>query len=106
MSTLKTVAPQFIASSAANLYAPPGPEVVRNIHVCNEGSASATFSIWIGATGASAAGTAIFKSVAIAPGAVLDAPYPYKLSATTFVVGLASAASTLTVTITTQLQAD
>lgn len=105
MATLKTTGPAFISASVANIYNPPGNETVRNIHIANEGASAATFSLWYGATGASAAGTALHKNVTIAAGAVVDYPFPLKLTSSVFLTGQASAANTLTATITTQLEA-
>lgn len=105
MAVTKTVAPQALGTGVANLYNPPANETTRNIHVANEGVVPATFSIWLGATGASAAGTALFKTVSVPIGGYVDWPYPLKLTTASFLTGQASVAATLTVTITTQLEA-
>lgn len=51
--------PTAATTSAANLYNPAANTyaIVRHIHVSNKSSGAVTLSMWIGATGASAAGT-------------------------------------------------
>lgn len=90
------------ATLTTNIYNPPGPEIVRNIHIANKTSSPATFSLWVGLTGANTAGTEIFIAQAIAANGVYDWPYPLKLGTADFIVGGASAGTTLTIMITTE----
>lgn len=91
------------ATLTTNIYNPPGPEIVRNIHIVNKTGSPATFSLWLGLTGANTAGTELFIAQAIAANSVFDWPYPLKLAGTAdFIVGGASAGTTLTITITTE----
>jgi hypothetical protein len=72
---------------------------INHIHICNKGAAAATFRIYLGGTGANAAGTELFYDVSIAVGAV----YPWygrlKLTSADFLVGGASLVTHLVITI-------
>jgi hypothetical protein len=106
MATLKRISgPAFLASSVANIYTPPTGTgctpyvVIRHIHIANKTAASATFSLYIGATGGSASGTEIFKDQTVAANSAFDY-FPITFMASTdFLTGLASAANTLVITV-------
>jgi len=103
--TLKRISgPAYLANAAANIYTPAGSEiftVIKHIRVANKTAAAATFRLYIGATGGSAGGTEIafdknvpandFVDMYFAPG--------IKMLSTDFLSGLASAASTLVITV-------
>lgn len=101
--TLKTIAgPAFLASSVTNIYTPPAATiytVLRHIHICNVTAGAITFTMYIGATGGSAAGTELFKTHSVAANAEFDYYCNHKLVSTDFLTGLASAGSSLTITI-------
>ncbi len=84
-----------------NIYNPPGPEELRLIHVVNKTDNSATFSLWIGATGANAAGTELFSKQVVGARSVFDWPYPVKLGTADFLVGGSDTAAALTIALTT-----
>ncbi len=71
---------------------------LKHIRVINKGAVAATFRLFIGATGANAAGTEIAYDVSVAAGAYLDMYFPaIRLDSTDFLVGGASASTTLTI---------
>lgn len=76
-----------------------------HIKVANKGAAQATFRLWVGATGANAAGTEIAYDEPVAVGAEVNLYFPSGLEFTTsdFLVGGASAATTLTLTGTGEI---
>lgn len=80
--------------------------LISGIHVVNKDSASHTFSLWIGATGGNAAGTELFNGQAVAPNSVYDWYAPsggLRMDVADFLVGGASAATTLTITVMGQI---
>jgi hypothetical protein len=102
VGAIKRMGPAFLSNSAANIYTPPASPiytVIRHIHVANVTSASATCSVYVGATGGSAAGTEIFKDKSIAAKDTFDYYCGMRMSATDFLTGIASASSTLVITV-------
>jgi hypothetical protein len=75
--------------------------VIQQIHIVNKTGASATFSLWLGATGANAAGTELYslESVAAQTGKDYWFSPGLKLGNADFLVGGASALTTLTATV-------
>jgi hypothetical protein len=77
-------------------------DLIWHFHIANKGVAVATFRLFLGATGANAAGTEVFFDTppgGIAVGSYFDF-YPargIKLTSTDFLVGGASLATTLTI---------
>lgn len=102
MPPIKRTGPVALTTTlTTTIYNPPAAEELRLIHVVNKTDNPASFSMWIGATGANAAGTEVFSQQAVAPRSTVDFPYPIKLATTDFLVGGASVATALTVTIIT-----
>jgi hypothetical protein len=104
VTTYKRLAgPVSLAAAAANVWNNGSGgliyDVVRLIHISNRTSAAATFSLWLGATGGSAAGTDLFLGETCPANDVYDWYPNMKMISTDFLTGLASAASTLTITI-------
>ena len=103
--TLKLLAsPAYIANAAANIYTPAGGsalifDVVRHIHVANRTGGAVTFSLYVGASAGSAAGTELFGTVSVAANATLDYYCSLRLTSTTFLSGIASAATSLVITV-------
>jgi hypothetical protein len=62
-------------------------DVVRMIHVVNKTDLASTFSLWVGATGANAAGTELFSRQSVSPRSSFEWPFPVKLLSTDFLVG-------------------
>lgn len=73
-------------------------DVIRHIHVVNKTSVAATFSLWLGATGANAAGTELFTAQNVPANSSFDWYGNLKMLSTDFLVGGASAGTTLTLT--------
>lgn len=74
-------------------------DVVRHIHVVNYTALAATFSLWIGATGANAAGTAWFAAHSVPANSEFDHYCMLKLLSTDFLVGGAGTTLSLVITI-------
>lgn len=73
--------------------------VVRQIHVANKTGSPETFRLYLGATGANAAGTELYYDVAVPANDYVDLYLSLKMTSTTFLVGGASAATALSITI-------
>lgn len=73
--------------------------ILRHVRIVNKTSSAATFSMWLGATGANAAGTEV---IGIAQQVAANSSYDYygylRLDSADFLVGGASANTTLTIT--------
>jgi len=105
MAEVKAIAgPAYLSSSAANIYTPPNAAVwvgITHIHFANVTAAGKTFSLYKGATGGSAGGTELFKDYPLEANATYDW-YPVKalkMVSTDFLTGLASAGSSVTITV-------
>jgi len=86
-----------------NVYAGAGGsaliyDVIKHIHVANKTGTAATFSLWLGATGANAAGTELFTAVSVAANSVFDWYGNLKMTSTDFLVGGAGTTTALTIT--------
>lgn len=85
-----------------NVYVPASAliyDVIRHIHVVNKTGAAATFRLYLGATGGNAAGTELFYDQSVAANSSFDAYMALKVTSADFLVGGASAATTLSITI-------
>jgi len=101
--------PAYVANAAADLYSPSSgiTAKVRHIHLANKDSSTRTVTLYVGASGGSAGGTEILKDKSIAVGDVYDAYYPAGLllvGGSTYLSGVASAASAVVCTITGDLE--
>lgn len=74
-------------------------DIVRHIHIVNKTAAAVTFRIFLGATITNAAGTELFYDHSISAYSEFDYYCALKLTSTTFLVGGASAATSLSITI-------
>ena len=85
---LKRIAgPAFIPSAVANLYTPPNAAVytvINHIHVDNITGGAVAFSMYIGATGASASGTQLFASQSVPANSAFDYWCKLKMLSTDF----------------------
>jgi hypothetical protein len=102
--TIKYIAaPAYIAAAAANIYTPANAAVdtlIRHIHIANVTGSAATFSLYVGATGGSAAGTEIFKTYSVAANSVYDWYGARRLTSTQFLSGICeTGASKLTIEV-------
>lgn len=104
--------PVAVANAAANLFNPPtvtggvNPPgvstntyyILRHIRIVNKTAGAVTFSGYIGATGASAAGTEFLgTALSIAANSAYDFYGAIRLDVADFFTGLASAATSLTI---------
>lgn len=71
-------------------------DIIKHLHVVNKTGGSVTFSLWVGATGANAAGTEWFNAQPVTANNVYDWYGNLKLLSTDFIVGGASALTSLT----------
>lgn len=104
-NTLKRISgPAYLANAAANIYTPPAATiftVIRHIHLANVTASVVTFTLYVGATGGSAAGTELFKTTTIPANGTYDyySPNGMQMLSTDFLTGLASAATSVTITV-------
>ena len=101
-------APAYISSSVANLFTPlaaPAVTIIRHIHIVNRTTSTVTFSMYVGATGGSAAGTELYKDYSIAAKGTFDWYPIMRLKSTQFLTGEASAATSLVITISGEVDA-
>lgn len=105
-NTLRRISgPAYIANAAANIYTPPAATIITyiyQIHIANKTAGAVTFTLYVGATGGSAGGTEISGgSHSVAAGAETDLWFPsgMPMKSTDFLTGIASAASSLTITV-------
>ena len=73
-------------------------DVITHIHVVNKTAGAVTFTLYLGATGANAAGTELFTGYSVAANSSYDWYGRLKMTSTDFLVGGASAATSLTIT--------
>jgi hypothetical protein len=74
-------------------------DIVKHIHVVNKTAGAVTFSLWIGVTAGNAAGTEFFNAHSVPANAEFDWYGNLKLLSTDFLVGGASALTSLTIVI-------
>ncbi len=102
-STKRTVGPVALSATlTTNIYNNTSAlifDVIKHIHIVNKTNAAATFSLWLGATGANAAGTELFNGQTVAANGTFDYYCAMKMLSTDFLVGGASAGTTLTITV-------
>lgn len=102
---LKRIAgPAYLAASATDIYTPAASTIYTNIyqiHLANVTVGAVTYTLYIGATGGSSAGTAIATAVSIPANTTTDLWFPkgLKMVSTDFLTGLASAGSSITITV-------
>jgi len=85
-----------------NVYVPASAlvyDVIRHIHIVNKTAAAVTFRLFLGATGGNVAGTELWFDQSVAAYSPFDWYGLLKVTSTDFLVGGASAATSLTITI-------
>jgi len=104
-STLKRIAgPAYLANAAADIYTPPASTiytVINHIHIANKTGGAVTFSLYVGASGGSAGGTELEGGYSVGAGGDYDKYFSpgLRMSSTDFLSGVASAASSLVITV-------
>lgn len=72
--------------------------ILKHVRVVNKSASPATFSLWLGASGANAAGTEVIaQNTTVAVGQSVDWYGQLRIDATDFLVGGASAGTALTI---------
>lgn len=103
MGTLKRIAgPAYISNSAANIYTPPASTIsttITHIHIANVSASDVTFSLYIGATGGSAGGTQLAGGYTVVANSTWDYYGDLLMLSTDFLTGVASAATSLVITV-------
>lgn len=74
-------------------------DVIRHIHVANKTASAATFTLYLGATGANAAGTELFVAHSVPANSEFDYYCALKMLSTDFLVGGAGTTTALVITI-------
>lgn len=101
--TIKRIAgPAYLANAVADIYTPPAATiytVIRHIHIANVTAGAVTFTLYIGATGGSTGGTELFKAYSIPANSSFDYYCALKMTSADFLSGLASAATSLAITV-------
>ena len=102
--TLKLLsASAYLPASVANIFATPVSgsfSILRLIHICNDTGSAATFTLYFSTTtGGSTAGTEIAKAVSVGANSVYEMPMYLPMPNGYYLSGLASAGSTLTITV-------
>lgn len=72
-------------------------DIIKHLHIANKTAGAVTFSLWLGATGANTAGTELFTGYSIPANSSFDWYCNLKMVSTDFLVGGASAATSLTI---------
>lgn len=72
-------------------------DLIRHIHITNKTASAATFTLYLGATGANAAGTELFLGVSIPANSSFDYYCALKMLSTDFLVGGSNTATALTI---------
>ena len=72
-------------------------DVIKHIHISNKTAGPVSFSLWLGATGGNVAGTELFTGTVIPANDYFDWYGNLKMTNTEFLVGGASAATSLTI---------
>lgn len=100
-STLTTNIFNAAAAGSGTGYTPTASYFIcRHIRVVNKTGSAATVSLWIGATGANAAGTEFaWQATSVAANSYIDWYGQVRLDAADFLVGGAGTATALTITL-------
>jgi hypothetical protein len=72
-------------------------DVIDHIHIANKTGSPATFTLYLGATGANAAGTELFVAVVVPANSYFDWYGRLKMASTDFLVGGSNTATALTI---------
>jgi hypothetical protein len=99
-STKRTFGPLALSATlTTNIYNNTSAliyDVIKHIHFANKTASPATISLYLGATGANAAGTELFLGQVVPANGVFDYYCNLKMTNTDFLVGGASAGTTIT----------
>lgn len=103
-----TYGPAYLANSNTNIYQGGGGsaliyDLIQGIYLANTTAGAVTVTIYLGASGGSTGGTDLLKNISIPANTTV--PFYYsgrglKLTSTQYLVGSASSANAITITIT------
>lgn len=103
LQAVRTIGPVALSATlTTNIYNNTSAlifDIIKQIHVANKTATAAWFSMYLGATGANAAGTELFWEVNVPAMSVFDWYGILKMHSTDFLVGGAGTATALTATI-------
>lgn len=109
MALKRIAGPAFLAASATNIYTPPNAAVyieINHIRIANVTAAARSATLYIGATGGSAAGTELCKAESIPANGHSDIFVGrLYMQSSDFLSGLADQASSLTILVMGQYHA-
>jgi hypothetical protein len=94
--------PAYITTSLANVYTPPASTMALEwtyLHLVNVTATSCWFSLYVGATGAGAGGTELFKFYPIAGYGTFDWFPDRRMDSTNFLVAIAQTTTSLTIDV-------
>jgi hypothetical protein len=98
--------PAYIVATSEDIYTPSASTiytVITHIHVTNDDVSARTFSLYIGATGAETAGTALVEDYSLLAAGTAGASWDYygqlRMNSTDFLVGIASDATSCVITV-------
>jgi hypothetical protein len=104
--TIKRIGPVALTTTlTTNVYNQASAliyDVITHLEVTNKTGTAATFSLWIGATGANAAGTEWFSAVSVPANSVYHWYGRKKIASTDFIVGGAGT----TLALVAQMESD
>jgi len=104
--TIKRIGPLALTSTlTTNVYNNTSAlvyDILKQIDIVNKTASAATFTLYIGATGANTAGTELAVAVSVPANSIYTFYPNKKLVSTDFLVGGASANTTLTFLATTE----
>lgn len=102
-SIKKTVGPIALTNTlTTNVYNQASAliyDIIKHIHITNKTAGAVTFTLYLGLTGANTAGTELFTGQSVAANSSFDYYCNLKMLNTDFLVGGASAATSLTILI-------
>jgi hypothetical protein len=102
--------PAYLSNSAADIYTPPNAAVytvINQIHIANVTGGAVSYTLYIGGTAGSTGGTELGKAESISANSHVDLYFSpgIKMISTDFLSGLASAGTSLTITVMGSYQA-
>jgi len=105
LGTLKRISgPAYLAASATNIYTPPASTiytVIKHIRLVNKTAGAVTATLYVGATGGSSGGTEVLEAKSVAAHDYLDLFFSpgLRMDSTDFLSGLASAGTSIAITV-------
>jgi hypothetical protein len=105
---MELVTPAALTTTLTTNFYNPGSNtyaIIRQIHVVNKTSGAVSFTFYVGASGGNSAGTEFFYQQSVAADSVYDWYGALKMTSSQYLVGGASAATSLTACVMGELYA-